>query len=97
MTYGMELCRPANNGANMMAVLTRATKLISGIHREAPHTAFFQDRSVNHDVKLTDLDILPAADHCSMAHARQHARQAASADAAAMYVGNNPCSLEFDV
>ena len=55
----------------MTAVLTRAGKLISGMHREASHTAFFKDRSVNQDVMLADLDILSAADHCRMAHARQ--------------------------
>ena len=66
MTYGMELWRPAINGANMTAVLTRATKVISWIHGEASHTAFFKDRSVNQDVMLADLDILSAADHCRM-------------------------------
>ena len=95
MTYGMELWRPAKNGANMTAVLTRAAKLISGIHREASHTAFFKDRFVNQDVMLADLDILSAADHCHMANARQYARQTASAAAAAMYVHNDPCSPEF--
>ena len=70
MTYGMQLWRPAKRGANMTAVLTRAAKLISGIHREASYTAFFKDRSVNPDVMLADLDILSAADHCRMAHAR---------------------------
>ena len=86
MTYGMELWRPAQNGANMTAVLTRAAKLISGIYREATRTAFFKDRFVNHDVMLADLDILSAADHCRMAHARQYARQAASAAAAEAHV-----------
>ena len=46
MTYGMELWRPAKNGANITAILTRAAKLVSGIHKEASHTAFFKDRSV---------------------------------------------------
>ena len=96
-TYGMELWRPAKNGANMTAVLARAEKLISGIHREASHTAFCKDRSVNHDVMLAELDILSAADHCRMAHARQYARQAASAAAAAIYVHNDPCSPEFRI
>ena len=79
----------------MTAVLTRAAKLVSGIHREASHTTFFKDRSVNQDVMLADLDILSAADLCRMAHARQYARQAASAAAAATYVHNDPCSPEF--
>ena len=91
MTYGMELWRPTQNGAKMTAVLTRAAKLISGIHREATSTAFFKDRSVNHDVMLADLDILSAADHCRMAHTRQYARQAASAAAAEAHVHNDPC------
>ena len=99
MTYGMELWRPARNGANMTAVLTWAANLISGIHREASHTAFFKDRSVNQGVVLADLDILSAADHCRMAHARQYARQATSAATAAThtYVHNNPCSPEFRI
>ena len=71
MTYGMQLWRPAKRGANMTAVLTRAAKLISGIHREASHTAFFKDRSVNPDGMLADLDKLSAADLCRMAHARR--------------------------
>ena len=96
MTYGMELWRPAKNGANMTAVLTRAADLISGIHREASHTAV-QDRSVNQDVMLADLDIWSAADHCRMAHARQYAREATSAAAAANYVHNDRCSPEFSV
>ena len=83
MTYGMDLWRPAKNSANMTAVLTRAVKPISGIHREASHTTFF-NRSVNHDVMLADLDILSAADHCRMAHARWYAGQATSAAAAAV-------------
>ena len=70
MTYGMELWHPAKNGGNMTAILTRAANLISGINREAADTAFFKDRSVNQDVMLADLDILSAADHCRMAHAR---------------------------
>ena len=49
----------------------RAAKLISGINRDASHTAFFKDRSVNQDVMLADLDLLSADDHCRMAHARQ--------------------------
>ena len=97
MTYGMELWRPAKNGANMTAVLTRAAKLISRIHSEASRTAFFKARSVNQDVMLADLDILSAADHCRMAHAHQYARQAASAAAAAAYVHNDPCWPEFRV
>ena len=97
MTYGMALWRPAKNGANMTAVLTQAAELISGIHREASRTAFFKDRSVNQDVMLADLDILSAADHCRMAHARQHARKAASAAAAATYVHNDPCPPEFRI
>ena len=40
MTYDMELWCPAKQGANMTEVLTQAAKLISGIHREASHTAF---------------------------------------------------------
>ena len=97
MTYVMEQWRLAQNGANVAAVLTRAAKLISGILSEASHTAFFKDRSVNQDVMLADLDILSAADHCRMAHARQYARQAASATAAARYVHNHPCSPEFRI
>ena len=46
---------------------------------------------------LADLDILSAADHCRMAHARQHARQAASAAAAAICVHSDPCSPESRV
>ena len=92
---GMELRRPAKNGANMTAVLTRAAKLISGIQREAPHTASFKDRSVNHAVMLADFDILSAADHCRMAHNHQYARQAAAAAAAALH--DDPCPPEFDV
>ena len=97
MTYGMVLWRPAKNAANMAAVLTRAAKLISGIHREASRTAFFKHRSVNPDVMLADLDIRSAADHCRMAHACQYARQAASAVTAAAYVHNDPCSPEFRI
>ena len=97
MTYGMELWRPAKNGTNMTAALTRAAKLISGIHREASRTAFFKDRSVNQDVMLADLNILSAADHCCMAHARQYARQAASAATAGTYVHNDPCSPDFRI
>ena len=63
MTYGTELWRPARNGANMTAVLTRAAKLICRIHRDALHMACFKDRSVNQDVMLADHDILSAADH----------------------------------
>ena len=74
MTYGMELWRPAKNGANMTAVLTRTAKLISGMHREASRTAFFKHRSVDQDVMLADLEILSAADQWRMAHARQYAR-----------------------
>ena len=73
----MELWRLAKHDASMTAVLTRAANLINMIHREASHTAFFKDRSVNPDVMLADLDILSAADNCRMAHARQYARQAA--------------------
>ena len=49
MSYGMELWCPARNGANMTAVyvVTRAAKLISGIHSEASHKTLFKDRSVN--------------------------------------------------
>ena len=97
MTYGMELWRPAKHGANMTAGLTRAAILISGIHGEASHTAFFKDRSVNQDVMLADVDILSAAGHCRMAHARQYARLATSAAAAPMYVHNDPCSPEFRI
>ena len=46
---------------------------------------------------LADLDILSAADHCRMAHARQYARLAASAAAAAIYVHSDPCSPEFRI
>ena len=46
---------------------------------------------------LADLDVLPADDHCRMAHARQYARQAAAATAAALYVRNDPCSHAFDI
>ena len=58
MSCGMKLQRRANNVANMAAVVTRAAKLISGIHREASHTDFFKDRPVNQDVMLADLDIV---------------------------------------
>ena len=43
------------------AVLTCAAKLIRGVHREASHTAFFKDRSVNQDAMLAELDILSTA------------------------------------
>ena len=65
--------------------------------RSPPCMAFFKDRSVNHDVMLADLDVLSADDHCRMAHARQYARQAAAATAAALYARNDLCSPEFDV
>ena len=97
MSYGMELWRPSKRGANMTAVLIRAAKLISGICRDASHTALFMGRSVNEDVMLADLGVLSADDHCRMAHARQYAWQAATATAAALYARNDPCSLEFDV
>ena len=66
--------------------------MISGIHRDASHTACFQDRSVNQDVMLTDVDVLSADDHCRMAHTRQYARLAASAAVAALYTRNVLCS-----
>ena len=103
MTYGMDLWRPAKQGAHMTAVLSRAAKLISGIHRAASHTAFFKARCpffkapVNQDVMLAALYILSADDHCRMAHARQYARQAASAAVAAIYAHNDPCSPDFRV
>ena len=96
MSYGMELWRPSKRCANMTAVLVRAAKLISGIYRDAPHTAFFKHRSVNQDVMLVDLDVLSADNHCRMAHASQYARQADAATAAALYARNHPCSPEFD-
>ena len=65
--------------------------------REASHMAFFKDRSVNQGIMLADLDILSAADHCRMAHARQYARQAASEAATAAFVQNDLCSPEFHV
>ena len=71
-------------------------KLISGIYRDASHTAFFKDRSFNQDVMLADLDVLSADDRCRMAHARHYAWQAAAATAAALYARNDPCSPEFD-
>ena len=97
MSYGMELWRPSIRGANMTAVLVRAAKLISGICRDASHTAFFMGRLVNQDVMLADLDVFLADDHCRVAHARQYARQAAAATAAALYARNEPCMPEFDV
>ena len=97
MSYRMELWRPSKRGANMTAVLVQAAKLISGIYRDASHTAFFKDRSVNQDVILAHLDVLSADNHCRMAHARQYAWHAASATAAALYARNNSCSPEFDV
>ena len=42
-------------------------------------------------------DVLPAADHCRTAHARQYARQAAAAAAAAPCARDDPCSPEFHV
>ena len=54
-------------------------------------------RSVNHDVMLADLDVLSAGDHCRMALARQCARQAVAATAAALYARNDPCSPEVYV
>ena len=97
MTYGMELWRPAKHGASMTAVLTQAAQLISGIHGEASHTAFFEGRSVNQDVMLADIDIVSAADHCRMARARQYARLATSAAAAVICVHNDPCSPELRI
>ena len=96
MSYGMELWRPSKRGANMTAVLVRAAKLISGIYRDALHTVFSKDISVNQDVMLADLDVLSADGHCRMAHGRQYARHAAAATAAALYARNDPCSPEFD-
>ena len=84
MSYGMELWRASKRGANMTAVLVRAAKLISGICRDASHTAVFKDRSVNQDVMLADLDVLSADDNCRMAHARQYAGQTSAATAAAL-------------
>ena len=71
MTYGNDLRRPARNGAYMTAALTQAAKLISGMHREALHTAFFKDGSISQlqDMTLADLDILSTEDHCRVAHA----------------------------
>ena len=97
MSYGMELWRPSDRGANMTAVLVGAAKLISGICRDASHTAFFMGRSDNQDVMLADLDVLSADDNCRMAHARQYAGQTSAATAAALYGRNEPCSPEFDV
>lgn len=74
---------PAKRGANMTTVPTRGAKATIAVRRDASHTAFFVDRSVNRDVVLADLDILPADNHCRVAHARQYARQAAAATAAA--------------
>ena len=96
MSYGMKLWRPSKRGANMTAVLVWAAKLISGIYRDASHTAFFKYRSVNQDVMLAGLDVLSADNHCRMAHARLYARHAAAATAAALYARNDPCSPEFD-
>ena len=78
------------------AVLGR--KLITGVCRDASHTAFFINGSVNQDVILADLDDLLAYiyDHC-MAHARQYARQITAATAAALYEHNDPYSTEVDV
>ena len=66
MTYGKELWRPAKKGANMTAMLAQAAKFIRGIHKEASHTACFEDRSDNQDVMLADLtlDLLLAAVQC---------------------------------
>ena len=97
MSYGTELLRPSKRGASMTAVLVRAAKLISGIRRDASHTAFFIGRSVNQDVMLADLDVLSADNPCRMEHARQYARQAAAATTAALHARNDPCSPEFDV
>ena len=97
MSYGMELWRPSESGTNMTAVLVRAAKLISGICRDALHTAFSMGRSINRDAMLADRDVLSADDHCRMAHDRQYARQAAAANAAALYARNDPCSPEFDI
>ena len=96
MSYGMELRRPSKRCANMTAVLVRAAKLISGIYRDVSHPAFAQDRSVNQDLMLADLDVLSADDHCRIAHACQYARHAAAATAAALHARNDPCSPEFD-
>ena len=46
---------------------------------------------------LAGLDVLPADDHCRMAHARQYARQRAAANAAALYARNDSCPPDFDV
>ena len=75
--YRTELWRTATNGANMAtAVLTRPATLTRGIHRQASHTAFFEDRSVVQDVMLADIDLLPADDCCHIAHARNYVHQA---------------------
>ena len=47
------------------------------LQRRIAH-GFFEDRSVNQDLMLADLDVLSADDHCRMAHARQYARHAAA-------------------
>ena len=96
MSYGMESWRPSKRCANMTAVLVRAAKLVSGIYRDASHTAIFKDRSVNQDVMLADLDVLSADDHCRMAHGRQYAWHAPAATAAALYARNDPCSPQVD-
>ena len=64
-------------------------------HLQSAH-GFFKDRSVNQDLMLADFAVLSADDHCRTAHARQYARHAAAATAAALYARNDPCSPEFD-
>ena len=105
MSYEMDLWSPAKRDDDMTTVLTRAAKLISSIGRDALHTAFFMDSSVNQDVVIADLDVLMADEHCYIAHAvqrppsaapasgaRQYARQTAAATAAALYAPSDPGS-----
>ena len=82
----MKLWRPAKCGAYMTAVQTRAAKLISGVRRDASHTAFFTEHAVNKDVMLAGLtcNVLLADAHCRMAHARRYAWQAAATAAVAL-------------
>lgn len=67
MLYGMDLWRPALNGASMTAALTWAAQLISGIHMDALRTGFLKKRSVNQDVILTNRGLLPADTYCRVA------------------------------
>ena len=85
MTYGMAPCQESFQ-------YDGSTDTGCETNQRDPQRGFahglLQGPSVNQHVMLADLDILPAADHCCMARARQYARQTASAAGAATYIHN---------